>query len=259
MRSLALILLAACGAASHPAGGVVVDRFSKAAAHLLIGKGEPNTPVDLDVAPFVTQGLAPDGHPVRYYNFDVQTRVPATLYRVVRPGSTESIADLVDVLPGQPGYNDFWQVATVEVADGVPTTVDAVRALPARRAAQAIDCPIVPAGTKHALGGDEHAVWYRGTKLTCLLFGEPLLLEGDQVPTSPIYVTFKGAGFANDGTAQTHNVVFSVPGDTEYSPLWAVHVYDVSAFDQVHDAASAEAAKLVEPHGPLVNCPIVKN
>jgi hypothetical protein len=36
-----------------------------------------------------------------------------------------------------------------------------------------------------------------------------------------------------------------VPGDADYSPLWAVHVYDRAAFDRVHDAASATAAPVV--------------
>jgi hypothetical protein len=49
----------------------------------------------------------------------------------------------------------------------------------------------------------------------------------------------------------------SVPGDSDYSPLWAVHVYDRRAFDRVHDAASAQAAALVDANGPLVNCPVI--
>ena len=122
----------------------------------------------------------------------------------------------------------------------------------------ALDCPIVPPGTRGKLGGEPHEVWYRGQKAVCLAFGEPLLLDGDRVPTSAIYVTFGSEGFATEGgTPQTHNVVSSVPGDTDYSPLWAVHVYERSAFDRVHDVSSAESAPVTEANGPLVNCPIV--
>ena len=88
------------------------------------------------------------------------------------------------------------------------------------------------------------------------------------MPTSPIYVTFARNPGTPDGgpasgfrkvatTPQTHNVVFSVPGDVDYSPLWAVHIYDRAAFDSVHDAETALRAPLLEGHGPLVNCPIV--
>ena len=102
-------------------------------------------------------------------------------------------------------------------------------------------------------------VWYRGRRVECLRFGGPLSLAGDDVPTSPIYVTFaREKIFRTEpgAAAQTHNVVLSVPGDVDYSPLWAVQIYDPAAFDRVHDEASALAAPLAE-HGPLVNCPIV--
>ncbi|HEY0249890.1 MAG TPA: hypothetical protein VGC41_00100, partial [Kofleriaceae bacterium] len=126
-----------------------------------------------------------------------------------------------------------------------------------------IDCPIVPHGSTASEGdGVPPAVatelWYRGEKIDCLRFGDPLgAISGSKVPTSPIYVTFAHEQFKTvDGTVQTHNVVFSIPGDTDYSPLWDVHIYDERAFAQVHDAATALRARVVKP-GPLVNCPIV--
>ena len=78
----------------------------------------------------------------------------------------------------------------------------------------------------------------------------------NHIPTSPIYVTFGARPRFAPGTPQTHNVVLSLPGDLDYSPLWDVHIYDRSAFDRVRDASTALAAPVVE-HGPLVNCPIV--
>ncbi len=254
---VAWIILAACGGARPaPQHGIVIDRFSPAAAHLMVRKLAPGAPIDLDVPPFVTKGLGPDGRPVRYYNFDVQRPEPDTLYRVVRPGSREVLAEIVDALPGDATYSDFHRIAWVEVARGTPTSAAELKDLPAALDPTAIDCPIVPRGSHGALGGAAREVWYRGEKVMCLAFGEPLVLDHDRVPTSPIYVTFGDAGFQADATGQTHNVVFSVPGDTDYSPLWAVHVYKPEAFAAVHDATSAEAAPLLEPHGPLVNCPI---
>jgi hypothetical protein len=71
-------------------------------------------------------------------------------------------------------------------------------------------------------------------------------------------VTFGHEGFATEGaTPQTHNVVFTLPGDVDYSPLWAVHVYDPAAFSKVHDATTVLDVPLKDPNGPLVNCPIV--
>lgn len=228
---IALLALVACGAPQAPhGGGVVIDRFSKRAAHLLVGKGQPGAPIDLDHPPFVTQGLAPDGSPVRYYNFDVQSPTPAVLH-----------ADgTIDVIPGDPGYSDFFQLEGTR---------------------QVIDCPVVPRGTTAREGNPiTHELTYRGTKVICLQFGEPLTLGPDgKVPTSPIYVTFgKEGGFVREGeTPQTHNVVLSLPGDTEYSPLWAVKIYDARAFPLVHDESTALRARVVK-EGPLVNCPVVR-
>jgi hypothetical protein len=229
MRIL-LVTLAACGAAQPAGHGVSIDRFSKRAAHLLVGKGVADQPIDLDRPPFVTQGLAPDGSVVRYYNFDVQSPVPAVLHK----------DNSIDVLPGDPGYSDFF------VLEGTHDV---------------IDCPVVPRGTTAKEGHPiVHELTYRGTRVICLQFGPPLTLGADgRVPTSPIYVTFgREGGFVREGeTPQTHNVVFSVPGDTDYSPLWAVHVYDPRAFSLVHDEATALRARVVK-EGPLVNCPVVR-
>ncbi|MDB4956346.1 MAG: hypothetical protein JWO36_3915 [Myxococcales bacterium] len=278
--------LAACGTpVAHPGGtGVSIDRFSSDAGHLLIrdahnGLPGPDQPIDFDGPPFLTQGLGPNGAPVRYYNFDVQSDSPSTLFRIVRNGEpVAGQADLVDKIPGDSGYNDFWRIALVEAPDGfVPgafTSAEQVHDLAIKPDPRIIDCPIVPRGSTAREGhGVPPAVptelWYRGTKVMCLQFGEPLAVEADgRVPTSPIYVAFAknpgtpsggpASGFRTEPSApqQTHNVVMSVPGDTDYSPLWAVHIYDRAAFDQVHDATTALAAPLVKD-GPLVNCPIV--
>jgi hypothetical protein len=169
---------------------------------------------------------------------------------------------IIDVLPGDPGYSDFFRVAWVTVpasgfVAGSARSASDVAGWPIELDPGAMDCPVVPIGT-HARNAREVSVWYRGTRVTCLRFGEPLILDGaGLIPTSPIYVTFGSAGFRTEGeTPQTHNVVFSLPGDLDYSPLWDVHVYDPAHFDQVKDASSAAAAPLVK-NGGFVNCPIV--
>ena len=219
---IALVLLVACGGTQPAHHGIVIDRFSKRAAHALVGKWPAGQPIDLDRPPFITLGLAPDGSPIRYYNFDVQSPIPAVLHK----DST------IDVIPGDPGYSDFF------VLEGTR---------------QAIDCPVVPTGTRPKEGNPTvRELTYRGTRVECLQFGDPLTLGDDgHVPTSPIYVTT-----ASDGL-QTHNVVFSLPGDADYSPLWALQIYDERAFSLVHDEATARRARVVK-EGPLVNCPVVR-
>jgi len=88
------------------------------------------------------------------------------------------------------------------------------------------------------------------------------------VPASPIYVAFNinpdedGGGppsgfMTEEGSAQTHNVVATVPGDEGYSPLWSVNVYDNAEFDDVYNLSSAQAATILGTGVAMVNCPIV--
>jgi len=261
----------------------MIDRFSAAAGHLLVrGPGSqlpgPDVAIDFD-AGFVTQGLGPDGIPVRYYHLDVQSDVPATVWRFVRAGTRDAVPGqlpVIDVVPGDPGYSDFWRTAWVEVpADFVPGSVTSATqvtaaGLPVVLDDSASNCPVVPPGSQAREGGAQLTErWYRGQRVVCLDFGAAALLLDDagKVPTSGIFVSFRKnpgqpgggppSGFRSEaGSRQTHNVVMSVPGDLDYSPLWAVTIYDSAAFDRVHDEASARAAP-VAAQGPLVNCPVV--
>ena len=87
-----------------------------------------------DSGPFITQGLSPTtGKPVRYYNFDVQTTMPAPVYVLYREGEDTPVADqldIIDTLPGEKGYNDFRQVWKVTVPkDYVANTITDAAAL----------------------------------------------------------------------------------------------------------------------------------
>ncbi|MEO8554948.1 MAG: hypothetical protein ABI678_33445 [Kofleriaceae bacterium] len=285
MRCFALVAATACTSAPLHAPSPalpVIDRFSAAAAHLMVRTPAnhlpgPGAPIAFDHPPFITQSFGPDGAVVRYYNFDVQPDTPATLWRITRAGRREPLAgqlDIVDRIPGDPGYSDFWRIAWVSVpADVAPGSITSAaqireRGYPIAPDSRVLDCPIVPRGSTAREGAVPTELWYRGAQVACLSFGEPLQVRDGRVPTSPIYVTFaRNPGTAGGGPpsgfrqetempTQTHNVVLSVPGDADYSPLWAVHVYDRAAFDQVHDAATALAAPLVTT-APAVNCPIV--
>jgi alcohol dehydrogenase (cytochrome c) len=264
-----------------------VDRFSDKAAHLQLRTPEnhlpgPNEPVDFDSGPFITQGLSPStGKPVRYYNFDVQTTMPAPVYVLYREGENKPVdgqLDIIDTLPGEKGYNDFRQVWKVTVAkDYVANTIVDAAALtdagykmeqtPVLR-----NMPVVPdkSRAKARLNGQSaelHRGWYRGQVAKFFSFDEASL-SGANVPLSPIYVTFNvnpgqpnggpGSGFHTEpGSEQTHNVPATQPGDPGYSPLWLVAVYDNADFPSVHDLKTALKAKVLAAGVATVNCPIV--
>jgi hypothetical protein len=264
-----------------------VDRFSDAAGMLMRRSAAPmlpgpDQPIDFDQGPFVTQGLGPRGEKVKYYNFDVQPTAPAPIYVLFRTGQSMPLPgqlNIVDVVPGDQGYSDFWQVHKVTVpasysANTVTSRAEIVAAgFPVEATQTLVNCPVVPDGSKATLRIDSGSAglitgWYKGKTIKYLAF-EEAALSGAAVPISPIYVAFNvnpnqpdggpGSGFRTEpGTSQTHNVVATIPSDAGYSPLWSVNVYDNAAFATVANLATAMAAPQLGAGVAKVNCPVVE-
>jgi hypothetical protein len=265
-----------------------VDRFSGDAGTLMVREEMsqlpgPDEPIDFDQGPFITQGLGPDGNVVQYYNFDVQPTEPAPIYALFYENGdpVEDQLNIVDVIPGDDGYNDFWHVNKVTVPDEYEAnTITSVAGLTEAgydiEATEIIkNCPIVPDGStarkRHGDGTAELVEgWYDGQVVSYFLFEEASLeTTGDGgVPLSPIYVSFNtnpGAdgggppsGFMTEsGSVQTHNVVATLPGDAGYSPLWMVTIYDNADFQSVTDLDSATSATILANGAATVNCPII--
>lgn len=265
-----------------------IDRFNGAAGHLQMRDAMnhlpgPNAPVDFDMPPFVTTGLGPHGETVMYYNFDVQATAPAAIYVLFKKGESSPVKgqlNIVDVIPGDPGYNDFWQINKVTVpADYTTNSIGSLQALkaagfPITPTNMIVNCPIVPSGSTatHRLSGNDtglHEGWYQNKIVTYFNFLEaPLMTTADgMVPVSPIYVAFNvNPGMANGGppsgfkmaamSMQTHNVVATLPGDKGYSPLWSVSPYDNMYFDKVMKLDSVMDSIVLAQGVANVNCPI---
>jgi len=270
-----------------------IDRFSMEAGTLQVrdesnGLPGPNEPVDFDQGPFITQGLGPNGEIVKYYNFDVQPTTAAPIYALFKEGEdapVEGQLNIVGVIPGDPGYNDFWHVNKVTVPDDyVANSITNVGELidsgyPIEATGMIVNCPVVPDGSTAELRlTDEDPGltmgWYEDQVIYYFNFSEKMLsvtppAEGQpEVPTADILVTFNvnpdqpnggpASGFMTEmGIEQTHNVVATLPSDPGYSPLWDVDVYDNAEFSSVSDLASAQAAPALAMGVALVNCPIV--
>ena len=295
--ALASAVLAACGSDSQPtepnavpldpmtAPKVAIDRFSTNAAKLFVrtatnGFPAANAPIDMDTGPFITSGFGPAGQHVRYYNFDVQPTTPASLYVLFRDGESSPVAgqlDIVDAIPGQQGYSDFWRIIRVTVPKSyVANTIASYEDIQKRGFAiepttSLINAPIVPEGSTARLGGGTHGLarwWYRNQTVAYFIFDEAGLTATAHglVPVEPIFVSFTanpgqpngGSEFKTEpGSLQTHNVAASVPGQAGYTPLWSVIPFDNSAFATVHDLMSALDAPKFSAVGN-VNCPIVE-
>jgi hypothetical protein len=298
---LVLALTAACGDDDMPSATpldpdttpvVAVDRFSDAFANLFKRSAmptlpAPNAPIDFDSGePFITRGFSPDGNKIAYYNFDQLPEAPAPIFVLFKPGASAPVPDqlnIIDVIPGDAGYNDFWRVVKVTVPeDYVANTITSFDELvdagySRETTPDLVNCPVVPNGSTAKLRYTDEPTgltrgWYKNQVVTYFNFSEAKLAtvgEGT-VPVADIYVTFTknpdtndptsgpASGFLTEqGSMQTHNVPAVMPDDAGYSPLWSVDVYDNADFDSVSDLASARAATLLAGGAALVNCPIV--
>ena len=266
-----------------------IDRFIMDAAHLFVRDTMnkfpgPNEPVDFDNPPFITKGLGPKGEWISYYNFDVQPREPAPIY-VLFNSMTESPIDgqhnIIDVIPGDMGYNDFWEVQKVMVpGDYVANSITSLQGIKdagymMEETKMLVNCPVVPEGSTAKMrltseSPDLTTGWYKGKIVYYFNFSEKALMtdNNDLVPESDIYVSFNinpgedgggpPSGFKTDTSGRAHNVTETLPSDATYSPLWAVNVYDNADFDMVHDLASAQSAHILDTSVAYVNCPVVK-
>ncbi len=274
------------------AGDVSIDRFSSSFAHLFVrntqnGFPAANAPVNFDAIPaFNTHGLGPNGGKVIYYNFDALSTTPAPIYVLFKTGESSPVSgqlNIVDVVPGDGGYNDFWLVTKVTVpANYVANTITSYDQIVSGKytittTSSIVNCPIVPKGSvasKRYLASESPALtrgWYKNKVVYYFNFSEKeLMTVNGKVPTSDIYVCFNinpdltgggpVSGFkTEDGmaTGQTHNVTETIPTDVAYSPLWDVQIYDNASFGSVSILSTAKAAPIKAMNAVIVNCPIV--
>ena len=292
---LLVSLMVSCTDDSDPVVGqdidsaskVGVDRFSASAGHLMVrtsSNGLPgaNTPVNFDQPPFITTGFDRAGAVTTYYNFDIQSTTPDEIYVFFEEGNTTPVNgqnNIINTIPGDAGYNDFWVVNMVIVPEDyvVNSLTNEADVLASGhtiiKTNDIVNCPVVPFGSSASrsfTSGIPSALtlgWYKDQAVAYFNFGEaPLKATSNSlVPLSPIYVMFNdnaagpASGFRTEvgNPSQTHNILATIPGDPGYSPLWNVLVLDNAYFDSVTNLASAQSFPNMAA-GAAVNCPIVK-
>jgi hypothetical protein len=261
---------------------VSVDRFSDSAATIMRRADNPELPapneaIDYD-ADFLRHALGPAGEDVSYYAFDVSSLLSAPVYSFVYESDPSTRVDgqspVFDSIPGDEGYNDFWQMVRVLVPDGyVANSIKSLDEIEAsgfelERTGTIINCPIVPYGSTAVLAKRNSVGWYQGKHVQYFSFESlqtsvvnPQSLD---VPYAVVRVIFEdndpAKGMKVDSTTgKTHNVFDTIPGDELYRALWRHDFVDASAFDSVHDWESSKLANEVDVgvDNILVNCPVV--
>jgi hypothetical protein len=270
---------------------VSVDRFSDEAGTLMKRSENAelpsaNEPINFDEEPFITQSLGPEGHVVKYYNFDVQPLAPVPIYVLFKEGAdspVEGQLNIINTIPGDAAYSDFWLINKVTVPDDyVANTISSYQEIVDKGYTieptnSLVNCPVVPEGSSadlryNGVQGTLDRGWYQNKVVYYFTFEEKAL-EVDPnglVPTSPIYVTFNinpdpdnpssgpASGFMTEaGSSQTHNVIATIPSESDYSPLWKVHVYDNADFDSVSNLSTVLNATILNESAGYVNCPLV--
>ncbi|HZA23233.1 MAG TPA: hypothetical protein VFA32_11635 [Dehalococcoidia bacterium] len=213
---------------------------------------------------------------VEYYDFGANSAVDgsmvgtAPIYVFIHglnpdgsPQFVEGQHNVVDVVPGEEGYSDLWQVMLVTVPEGYePDSITSKEQLDAAGYEIAatdmlVNCPIVPQGT--TLEGGEELVqgWHDGEQVFYPDFGQ-------NIPAAiPIWVYI--TGMDEQGNPQfvegQNNIIDAVPGDPGYSAFWRVNLVTVPEGyepNSIRSAAEVQAAGFtITVTDMVVNCPVI--
>ena len=216
------------------------------------------------------------GQEVRYYDFGMNTALSngntvatAPLYVFIRGMNADGTPDFLpgqhnisDVVPGEEGYSDLWEIMLVTPPEGYePDSIRSKADLDAasfevQPAGLFVNCPFVEAGATLENGEELVQGWHDGEEVFYPDFGpnEPVALpiwafvtgfDGD----TPLFV---------DGQS---NIIDSVPSDDGYSAFWRVNMVVVPADYEANSIQSAEDAMAsgfeIMETDLLVNCPVV--
>lgn len=267
---------------------VTVDRFAANTGMLMVrdasnGLPAANAPINFDVAPFITKGLGPTGQMVEYYNFDVQPTKAIPIYVLFKDGESSPVSgqlNIINSIPGDAEYSDFWLVNKVTVPkDYVANYITSYEEIQKAGyvitpTSMIVNCPVVPEGSTASkrISGAAGLMrgWYKNKVVSYFSFEEKALTAvNGMTPTSPIYVTFTinpnlpnggpPSGFVSEaGSMQTHNVIATLPSNSNYSPLWSVNIYDNANFNTVTNLSTAQSSPILVMNAANVNCPVAK-
>lgn len=220
------------------------------------------------------------GRETFYYDFGANTSstaggatvVTAPIYVLARaaeaggdPQPVEGQANIIDVLPGQEGYSDLWQVMLVEVPDDYEAnTLRSAEAVldagyPITPTDQFVNCPVVPAGSTLSEGGAPLVQgWYRDQEVFYFDFG------ANPPTTAPIFALITGMDAQGNPefVEGQGNIIDVLPGDPGYSDFWYVNLVTVPedyVAGTIRSAQEvADSGFAIQPAGLTVNCPVLR-
>ncbi len=147
------------------------------------------------------------------------------------PNLVPGQSNVIDVLPGQSGYSDLWQINLVTVpqgyqADTIRSAMDiTASALPVTPTNTLVNRPVVAAGSTVSGGRSLTQAWYQGQPVQYVDFGP------NQDTTSTVYVLITGLDAQGNPLAVPgqSNIFTTVPGQLDYSAFCIVNLVTVPA------------------------------
>jgi hypothetical protein len=179
------------------------------------------------------------------------------------PVFVEGQHNIVDVIPGDEGYSDLWEVNLVVVdedyvADSIKSVGDVMTAdFEVMQPGLFVNCPIVPEGSTLENGEELVQGWYKNEAVFYPDFG--------MNPPSTLPIWAFVTGMNDDGSPifveGQQNIIDSVPGDDGYSAFWQVQMVMVDDSYEANSLTSASAVMEsdweVMATDLVVNCPVI--
>ena len=175
--------------------------------------------------------------------------------------------NIIDTIPGQPGYSDFWRLHKVlvpssYVANTIRSFEEAVASgYTIQVTNTTVNCPVVNINATTGTTLGKTTGWYRDRDVFYFDHGPRSPSLGFIVQAAPIYAFFYANGTAVPGQ---RNVIDVKPGDPGYSDLWQVTKVVVGTSYVVNSLKSASAIMNAATSGQVslqhtsifVNCPV---
>jgi len=214
-----------------------------------------------------------NGSDVAYLDYGAMENVALPILVFFQAGSPGTAVsgqmNIIDAIPGQPGYSDFWRVHKVLAPSSyVPNSIrsfeDAVASGYSIELTDIIvNCPVVnPEAMIQGSSTPPVAGWYRDREV--FYFDHMANSPGDGfvVHDAPIYAFFDQAGQPVSGQ---RNVIDVLPGEAGYSDLWRVVMVVVGAGYMANSLRDAGDILQEQAMGNVtltqtdiyVNCPVV--
>lgn len=243
-------------------------------AGYLLARPAPPGPVDnlarANTIPLV-QGWYKGGN-VSYLDYGASVNISQPIlvfFQASSPNTTVTgQRNIINSIPGQPGYSDFWRVFKVlvpagYVANSIRSFEEAVSSGYTMQATNTIvNCPVVnPSATTPVSSGKVEG-WYRDRDVFYFDHGPRSPGAGFVVKSAPIYAFFYTN---NTAVAGQRNIIDVRPGDVGYSDLWRVTKvtvgpsYVANSFKSASDIMTAVSAgtATLQLTNTFVNCPVV--